>query len=379
MRGKKFWIWILVLLFAIPTGMYAAPGISGRSISSGKYYAPVKVQNGKLDDYSWSVYSQYRNQISEMVSYEETGNGYDLTFYVGSYDSLDLIQIVKQEYSEELLTDGAAVGSSLALGDYNLPTNWSLPTNYTVSESVNYMYYDETSVQRTIFDEDMNQGKITVHVTDLNKPLIVRTWSAKAETVLSNQILSIDTEDAFSLDSWDDSVVMESVWMGKPVGAAAGTTAIKSNSRQGKKTDGTTVFDIGFLNDNISVSRLESGKVEVVIPMVELEGDNYFEKLEVANSRKNLDSTDSTFSKKEAYQLNDYWAYYEEATTEGGKLILTFDSLEEAALGKMMRITTTKTATTHSSKESKHTYQYASIYIKPELFIPLGMMRLKAA
>ena len=365
MRGKKFWIWILVLLFAIPTGMYAAPGISGRSISSGKYYAPVKVQNGKLDQYSWSVNAQYRNQISEMVSYEKTGDGYDLTFYVGSYDSLDLIQIVKQEYSEELLTDGAAVGSSLALGDYNLPTNWSLPTNYTVSESVNYMYYDETSVQRTIFDEDMNQGKITVHVTDLNKPLIVRTWSAKAKTVLSNQILSIDTEDAFSLDSWDDSVVMESVWMGKPAGVAAGTTAIKSNSRLGKKTDGTTVFDIGFLNDNISVSRLESGKVEVVIPMVELEGDNYFEKLEVANSRKNLDSTDSTFSKKEAYQLNDYWAYYEEATTKDGKLILTFDSLEEAALGKMMRITTTKTATTHSSIESKHTYQYASIYIKP--------------
>lgn len=297
-----------------------------------------------------------------MVSYEKTGDGYDLTFYIGSYDSLDLIQIVKQDYSDELLADGAAVDNSVALGTYNLPENWTLPSNYTVSEAVNNMYYSETSVEKSIFDEDMNQGKITVHVAELDKPLIVRTWSSKAPTVVANQILSIDTEDAFSLDSWDNSVVMECVWMGRPSGLTS--TAIKSNTRKGEKTSGT-VFDEGFQNDNINVSRLEDGKIKVKIPIVQVEGDNHFEKLEIANSRKNLTSEDSTFSKKDAYQLNDYWAYYEDAVIEDGNLVLTYDSLEKAALGRMMRITTTKTAQSLSKIESKHEYQYASLYIKP--------------
>ncbi len=358
MRGKKFLIWILVLLFMIPTGIYAAPGLTGRSVSSGKYYAPVKVQNGKLNNYTWSGFTTYRNQISEMVSYEKSGSGYDLSFYIGSYDSLDLIQIVKQDFSKALLDNGA-IDKNLALGDYNLPENWKCPNNYQVSEDVNALYYDDASVKKELLDADMNRGRITVHITDVNTPLIVRTWSSKYNSIISEQILTIDTEDAFSLENWTDTTVMESIWMG----TVSGKSVTYGNTRLSKKTDGTSIFDTGFQNDAIKVSKQESGKVEVTIPLNELEGNDHFENIEIAFSRENLTSDDAKMAEK--YKLNDYWANYEKATIENGSMILTYDSLEDAALGKMLRITTTKTASSLNNIESKRTYQYASVYIKP--------------
>lgn len=158
MGKKKFITWILVLLFLIPTGIYAAPGMSGRSVSNGIYYAPVVIYNGNLSATAWAA-SVYRNQIREMVSYQENGDGYDLSFYIGSFDSLDLIQIVKQEYSNDLLKDGQSVGNNLPLGDYNIPENWSLPRNYTVSSDANYYYYIGSEVKKESYETSMNSGK----------------------------------------------------------------------------------------------------------------------------------------------------------------------------------------------------------------------------
>ncbi len=361
MGRKKFITWLLVLLFLIPTGIYAAPGISGRSVSNEIYYAPVEIYNGNLNSTNWAA-NVYRNQIREMVSYKENEGGYDLSFYIGSFDSLDLIQIVKQEYSDDWLKDGQSVGNNRSLGDYNIPENWTLPKNYTVSSDANDKYYASEEVKMESYETGMNSGKITVHIDDLKTPLIVRTWSAKSGKV-ANQILKIDTESAFSWDDWTDDIEMASVWMGWTTGGEAGTTIADLSTRNGKVTTGTMVFDLGFQNTKIDVSRTDEGKIKVSIPCIEVEGDKHIEKIEIANSRENISSDDTKLKDKHA--LSDYWANYENVTVEGGNLTLTYDSLEDAALGKMVRVSTSKSISTLEEIESKRKYVYASLYIMP--------------
>ena len=361
MGKKKFITWILVLLFLIPTGIYASPGMSGRSVSNGIYYAPVVIYNGNLSATAWAA-SVYRNQIREMVSYQENGDGYDLSFYIGSFDSLDLIQIVKQEYSNDLLKDGQSVGNNLPLGDYNIPENWSLPRNYTVSSDANYYYYTGNEVKKESYKTSMNSGKITVHINSLDTPLIVRTWSAKSGKV-ANQILKIDSESAFSWDDWSENTAMESVWMGWTTGLEAGTTIADLSTRTGKATSGTMIFDLGFQNTKINVRKTEDGRIKVAIPCINVEGDKHIEKIEIANSRENISSDDEKL--KDKHTLSDYWANYEDAAVEDGTLTLIYDSLEDAALGKMVRVSTSKSILTVGEIESKRQYVYASVYIKP--------------
>lgn len=362
MRGKKFLIWILVLLFLIPAYVYATPSQTGRSISSGTLYAPVKIWNNKKNKTTWTD-SSFRNQIGEMVQLEKTDDGYDMSFFIGSYSKLQFIQIATQDVSNTICSQSKTFHQKLSIGTFNLPEGWTAPSSYTVSEDANKNYYPDSEVKKELYNESMDIGKITVHITDLSKQIIVVTSPTaqyKDANLVSYSALNIDTSNIFSFGEQLDTQSMESIWMGSMVDKLR-----SASKRQGMKTSDTSIFNLNFDNQNISVIQNNS-EYQVMIPLKTVEGDDHIESIEVAESRSSLETTDTSMDDA-AHRLNDYWANYKKAEIEGNKLILTYSSIEDLALGKIIRITTTSDKTANDSAEPEGDYKYhiASIYIKP--------------
>lgn len=363
MRGKKFIAWILVLLFLIPAGVYAAPINSGRSVSSGIYYAPAKIYNGRIDNTVY-IAAEYRNLISDTIRLKKNERGYELSFLIGSYNGLQFLQIVRPEYTEEIInnSNGGTLNKTLPLGEFNIPENWTLPRYTTKSVDADKFYFTDQEVEKKVFNEAMDIGMITVQIEDISLPLIVRssptiTKSGKYPNMLTNSIISIDIEDIFSIEEMSGNTALECLWNGytdQPTKDLA--------YRYGTSINGDTVFDKGFDNDAINVQQSDAG-ITVKVPLKELEGDDHFEKIEVAASRPPQDTDESL--EKDYYKLNDYWANYTDAVIEDNSLVLTYSTLEEAALGKIVRITTTADKNFNlNKKEADKKYHYATAYIK---------------
>lgn len=360
MSIKKWCALALAALMILPAYSYAAPSSSGSSTSSlseeEQHFVPVTISNGKVNSTSFAT-TVYRNQIGEMAIVQEAEEGYKLSLKIGTLSELDMVQVVKQEKTEEVLELGVG---NVDLGQAGVPEDLKSSTAFSASEEANEYYLSTDEITLESYETDLDTGLLTIPIEDLETPIIVRTFSTTSN-ILRNQVVEMVTEDLFDTEEVSTEVTAwDKLWMGW-----AKDKANTAATRTGKRTDGTsTIFDTGFASQ-VQVQKQEDGRIKVVLGVNEVEGTTHIEKIEIAASRP---SSSFDFTGKEKYLLNDYWANYNEVAIEDGTITLYYDSFEQMAMGTMFRITTTANVSSNAGKtEDKCKYNVASLYLVPRL------------
>ncbi len=375
MRGKGKIAALLVFLFLLPAYTYAASGISGRSshVESRKY-VPITVYYKKIGPNNTAPsYGNVSNQISEMAVVTDKDKGYRVSLQIGTYSALDVVQIVRPEKSEEVLEQGA---TKIPFGSFN--TSEVLEelcdnAGIEVNEDANQYYLSEKEVEVSSYRDALDTALVSFDVPDLETPIIVKTFSKKNQSDYGCEIIKLNGNKMFEAAELTKKTP-EAYWSGWMTGDDA-TMTEELFFRSSLPIDENHFFARAFDADNVQIRNEENSKYTVSIPVNSLTDEDEIVSIETAIKRpaesqdgsSMEDDCDDGFGNNTA-ELYDYWAIYQEAEIENGNLILSYDSIEDMAMGRIFRVTTVgdQEANEEELDEAYQVHHYASLYLKPK-------------
>ena len=384
MKSKLLKIVLVSALFLLPATVWAqiSTNVSAsvfeqnnESETQEKQIVPLRIYNGTNLYSEGKSLTTIRNQISETALVEEEGSGYKVTLRIGSYQLLDMLQIVKEEKVDEVLdVNNAVTGGKLSKLPAGTFTPWkggeeayqAWVDGKKVDASYNDYYYteDEMVINRSA-DSDMDAGTVTIHVSDLSKPILVKTYSSlygkaanPSKELPVNQIVSLMPESAMEYKTLKEGNYSKRLkWMGYKL-----NETITSISHTRVSQAGADNFFSTGITDAVSVKVDANGAVFATLQIKQLEdgNDNQIVKIERAVRRNTSDNEGYTASNVKKL-LSEYHAEYEELEIKDGQVVVP---VRDLIYGQGLRVSTKKMQEANQTKlPEKYQYNYVFLHI----------------
>ena len=381
MKSKLLKILLMSALFLLPATVWAQ---INTNVSNGSFIQNEPSEAGQLvplEVYSGSyIYADKeelnspRNQISETAEVAKTLDAYEVTFRIGSYHLLDMLQIVREDKIDEVLDE---------TNDVTNGELWRLPAGTfsywqggeeryqawldegEVNEEYNDYYYPQNEIMiKPDADLEMDAATVTIKVKDLSKPILIKTYSdfygkekGSNEEYPTSQIVSLKPEQAI-----DSPVLKEGTysWNIKWMGFMQNVSISNSSHTRVSQAGANTFFAKAFETiASITLDANGDALATLTIIQPEQEGDQIV-KIERAIRRDTSDQESFTGDDVRML-LSEYDAEYEELEIKNGQVVVP---VRDLIYGQGLKITTKKLEEINQGKDSKNQENhYAFLHI----------------
>lgn len=385
MKSKLLKIILMSALFLLPATVWAqihtkvsnsSINQNGASEAGEKQLVPLEVYSGNYIYADKEELGTPRNQISETAVVAKDSQGYEVTLRIGSYHLLDMLQIVREDKTDEVLDEANDVTSgelwrlpagtfSCWQGGEDRYQTW-LDEGEVNEEYNDYYYTQDEIIIKPEADPEMDAATVTIKVKDLSKPILMKTYSdfygkekSSNEEYPISQIILLKPEQAVDYPVLKEGTYAWNIkWMGFRQNASMSGDIHTRISQAGADS----FFVKGFEN-TASITLDANGEALATLTMTQPEQEeDQIVKIERA-IRKDTSYQDSFTGDDVRMLLNEYHAEYDELEIKNGQVVIP---VRDLIYGQGIRITTKKLEEINQGIDiKKQQHHYAFLHIWP--------------